>query len=362
LVLTFALASLVSVASAEDTLRICIYGDNRGSNEVHRTILREAQRVTPRMFVIDGDVVKYDYGQLGTPEAVLQDYRKIFATHDNSLSLWPATPGPVVFVAAGGHDEQYFLDPETAAIADTSKGRRYAYEGRSNLGVQLYDAFRLDEMRIRVQPLTELTKPLPRSRFGDYFVIVGVGSRRDVALLVLYRSDRWGFQPEQVDWIEQTLAAFRKMSPSVPLIAVAHDWTWYLPDVTDDGSTDGSRNAVSNGTPQADQSQKQRLFAIMTQHNVDLAIASDLHAYWADTSGSLLRINCGAAICRDPDGEIVAADNAWIEYAQTNSRIQIRVHPIDPPIGCGLREEAAAYGVHFEKNRTAGSTWRQINN
>ena len=42
----------------------------------------------------------------GTSEAVLQDYRKIFSSRDNSLTLWPATPGPAVFVAAGGHDEQ----------------------------------------------------------------------------------------------------------------------------------------------------------------------------------------------------------------------------------------------------------------
>jgi hypothetical protein len=66
-------------------LRVCIYGDNRGSNRVHRAILKQARAVEPRLFVIVGDVLKFDYGFRGTPEAVLNDYRAVFATPENSL-------------------------------------------------------------------------------------------------------------------------------------------------------------------------------------------------------------------------------------------------------------------------------------
>ena len=54
---------MVSSASAEDTLRVCIYGSNLGSNEVHRAVLKEAKRLNPRIFLIDGDILNYEYGQ-----------------------------------------------------------------------------------------------------------------------------------------------------------------------------------------------------------------------------------------------------------------------------------------------------------
>ncbi|RPH92833.1 hypothetical protein EHM69_11880 [candidate division KSB1 bacterium] len=348
------------MASAEAPLRICIYGDNRGSNPVHRAVLKAAFKRDPRLFVIAGDILKHDYGYKGTPEAVFNDYRAVFATTRNPLELWPATPGPVIITTPGGHDEQFFVDPQSAAAADTAHGHRNIFEGTNELGVKLYDAFVLEEMRMRGQPFTEIGKPLPMSPYGDYLLLIGSGSHRDVALLMLYRTDRWCFRSDQIDWVDSTLAALRVLSPSLPLIAVAHDWTWFQPDVLDDGSIDGANNAVRDASPQLDQRQKRRLHRLMLKYRVDLAVAADRHAYWAGSEGSLLRLNCGAAICTDPDGDPVALDNLWLEYEQTSDSLRVFVHSIDPPVGCGLRQEAAALGTAFAKYRAADSTWRPI--
>jgi hypothetical protein len=347
--------------AAETPLRVCIYGDNRGANPVHRAILQQAAKVRPRFFVIAGDILKYNYRRVGTPEAVLRDYRSVFGTRENPLTLWPAVPGPVIFPVAGGHDEQYFLAPAVAAAADTTRGRRYAYEGTPELGMQLYEVFNLDQMRIRVQPLSEMSKPLPMSPYGDYLVVVGSGTRRDCGLLVLYRTDRWGFRPDQIEWVDSTLEDFRNESPDVPLLVVGHDGTWLLPDTLDDGHRDGINNGVRTEDPQMDRAQKRRLADVLKIYHADVEIASDSHEYWATMSGALLRLNCGAAICKDVFNEKVAADNVWIEYSQDDRMLQVTVHAIDPPVGCGLRPEAAALGTAFEKNRAANSLWQTIN-
>jgi hypothetical protein len=346
---------------AEQPLRVCIYGDNRGSNRVHRAILKQARAVEPRLFLVVGDVLKFDYGYRGTPEAVLNDYRAVFATPENSLQWWPAAPGPAVFVVPGGHDEQFFLDPKIAAVADTSHGKRYAYEGTNELGVRLYEAFDLEEMYVRVQPFVDFGQPLPMSPYGDYLLMVGSGARHDLALLLLYRTDRWCFRADQINWADSTLAALRQESPHLPLIVSAHDWTWFLPDTLDDGHLDGANNSVRDGSAEFDAQLKRRLRDILLRYRTDVALAADLHAYWADAEGSLLRLNCGAAICTDPQGERVASDNLWLEYVQTPESLKIITHPIEPPIGCGLRAEAAAYGIAFAKSRAAGSVWRRIN-
>jgi hypothetical protein len=351
----------VNVVRAEQPLRVCIYGDNRGSNRVHRAILKQARVVEPRLFLIVGDVLKFDYGYRGTPEAVLNDYRAVFATPENSLEWWPAAPGPAVFVVPGGHDEQFFLDPKLAAVADTSRGKRYAYEGTNELGVRLYEAFDLEEMHVRVQPFVDFDQPLPMSPYGDYLLMVGSGARHDLALLLLYRTDRWCFRADQIDWVDSTLAALRAEWPHLPLIAAAHDWTWYLPDTLDDGHLDGANNSVRDGSAKFDALQKQRLRRILLRNRADLAVAADLHAYWADADSPLLRLNCGAAICTDAQGARVAFDNLWLEYVQTPESLKVIAHPIEPPIGCGLRSEAAAYGIAFVKSRAAGSVWRRTN-
>lgn len=343
---------------AEAPLRVCIYGDNRGASRVHRAILKQAKKIHPRLFVIDGDVVKYDFGKPGTPEAVLHDYRSILATPDNPLDFWPDAPGPAVFVTPGGDDEQFFLNPETARIADKSRGKRCAYEGTNELGVKLYELFALDAMRIRVQPLTEIEKPFPMSSYGDYLLIVGSGSRRDCALLMIYRTDRWAFREAQVNWIDSTLKVLRKTSPSLPLLAVAHDWTWFFPDTLDDGHLDGADNGVLGASAESDLKQKKRLFGLMRKYRVDLAVSADRHVYWAGLDGSLLRVNCAAAMCTDPRGERVAVDNLWVEYSQSASSLKVLVHPVDPPVGCGITPASSSYGLAFEKNRAAGSVWR----
>lgn len=351
----------MTTVSAEDTLRICIYGDNRGSNNVHRAVLQQAHDLDVLMFINTGNVLKYDYGYAGTPDAVLEDYRKTFAGPENPLTLWPSTPGPVVFAVVGGHDEQFFLDAETSAAADTTPDLRYPFEGRPDLGTQLYEAFQLESMRIRVQPLTQIGKPLPKSPYGDYLLIVGSGARQDVAVLALYRSDCWCFKPDQIDWIDSTLTALREKSPSLPLLMIGHDWTWYLPEIADDGSVDGVHNAVNRCEPEDDLEQKVRLSDIMNRVGVDVAVASDRHAYWAETEGPLLRINAAATICQSPSGRQVAADNVWLEYEQTKKELKLTVHPLEPPVGCGLRAEAAAYGTEFVKSRAASSVWQRAN-
>jgi hypothetical protein len=345
---------------ADDPLRICIYGDNRGSNKVHRAILRQAKVVDPRLFIINGDVLKFDYGSQGTPDAVLQDYRTVFSSRENPLTMWPAAPGPAVFVAPGGHDEQYFVPADLAAAADKSKGKRYSFEGTSEYGTQLYDAFNLEQMRILVQPLSDISEPLPMSRYGDYLLTVGVGPRRDCAIMILYRTDRWSFHPDQVDWVDSTLSEVRRKTPMIPILMVAHDWLWLYPDSLDDGHIDGASNGVREGSAEADRQQKQRLFRLMQQYRVDLAVASDSHAYWAQMDSTMLKVNCAAAICTDPRGQQVAADNVWLEYVQTAGELKIIAHTIEPPIGCGMTPTAAAFGTAFEKTRTKAAVWHTI--
>jgi hypothetical protein len=328
---------------------------------VHREILKQARKLHPRFFIIDGDLIKSDYHQSGKPEALLADYRSVFATPQNDLREWPQAPGPVIFPVPGGFDEQYFVRSDMATMADTSLGRRSIFEGTCDLGMQLYDVFNLDQMRIPVQPLPEIGKPLPMSDFGDYFIISGAGPRRDCALLVLYRTDRWGFREEQVNWVDKTLDGFRRVSPTLPLIAVASDWTWYFPDSLDDGRSDGRAHAVREGSAQSDERQKARLFHLLDKYHADVAIAAGHHAYWADAAGGLLRVNCGSAICEDPHGERVGVDNLWLEYRQTTDSLFLKVHDIEPPAGCGLRTESAIYGSEFVKHRAAGSVWRTTN-
>jgi hypothetical protein len=96
----------------------------------------------------------------------------------------------------------------------------------------------------------------------------------------------------------------------------------------------------------------------MQKYRVDVAIGADRHVYWAGSNGSLLRVNCAAALCTDPRGERVAVDNLWLEYSQTPSSLKIIAHPIDPPVGCGISPSSTSYGLAFEKNRAAGSVWR----
>ncbi len=360
--LAFGILVLSQSAWAEQNYRICIYGDNRGANPVERAILKQAKRARVQLFVINGDVLKYDYGPAGTPEAVLADYRRVFATVEQSLAEWPETPGPNVLAIPGGHDEQYFLSAEMAALADSSRGKRYDYEGTSELGTRLYDAFNLDFMRLRVQPFAELADPLPMSPYGDYLLVTGSGGQRECALLALYRTDRWAFREDQVDWIEAALHKLRAESPDLPLIVAAHDWMWFYPDSLDNGEHDGAQNGIRDGSPERDRQQKRRLFQLMLDYRVDLAVASDLHAYWAGADGGLLRVNCAAARCTDPRGQHVAIDNVWLEYSQTATTLTLVAHPIEPPVGCGLQPEAAAYGVQFEKRRAPGAVWRTIIN
>lgn len=342
-------------------LRIAVYGDNRGSNPVHRQILREARAAGCQMFVIAGDVLKHDYDSLGTPEAVFEDYRAEFATKENPLKRWPQGPGPAVFVVPGGHDEQFFLDSQHAATVDSAAGGRYAVEGTNDLGVQLYDAFYLEDMRVRVQAIPDIGRPLPMSPYGDYLLTVGTGSRRQCALLMLYRTDRWGFRAEQIAWMDSVLADLRRSSPRLPLIAVAHDWTWFFPDTLDDGRADGWHNGIRAGSPENDRVQKRRLYSLLKEYRADVAIASDRHAYWAGVDSALLRVNCAAAIFTSPDGQPVALDNVWLEYAQDDTSLSLTAYVIEPPVGCGLHEEAAALGTAFRKSRISGSTWQNLN-
>lgn len=324
-------------------------------------MLKQARSIEPRLFIIAGDVLKYDYGFRGTPEAVLNDYRAVFAAPENSLQWWPSAPGPAVFAVPGGHDEQYFLDPKIAAVADTSRGKRYAYEGTNELGVRLYHAFELDEMFVRVQPFVEVGQTLPMSPYGDYLLVVGSGARRELAVLFLYRTDRWCFRADQIDWIDSTLSRLRIQSPRIPLITVGHDWTWFFPDTLDDGHLDGAQNAIREGSAEFDSGQKRRLWSLLQNYRADIAIASDLHAYWVEADSAILRVNCGAAICTDAVGDRVASDNLWLEYIQTAESLKIIAHPVEPPIGCGLRAEAAAMGTAFVKSRNADSIWRRTN-
>jgi hypothetical protein len=343
---------------AADPLRICIYAGNRGGNKVHRAILKQAKKLRPRFFVADGDLLKYDYHFNGTPEAVLEDYRIVFGTAQHPLTDWPQGPGPALLTVPGGMDEEFFVDPGQAEDADRFRGRRNVFEGTNELGVQLYDAFYLDDMRLRVQSLPEMSKPLPMSPYGDYLLISGSGPRRECAMLGIYRTDRWCFRKDQIDWIDSTLAEFRAISPTLPLIVVASDWTWFLPDTVDDGHIDGQRHSIREGSPKSDAAQKQRLFAVLKKYSTDVAIAAGHHAYWADTTGTLLRVNCGAAICRDPHGQQVAVDNLWLDYSQTSDSMFVSAHSVEPPLGCGINPSASVYGFTFAKRRAAGAVWR----
>ncbi|MBI5059736.1 hypothetical protein HZB60_08155 [candidate division KSB1 bacterium] len=342
-------------------MRICIYSDNRGAGEVHRAVLKAAQQITPKLYVINGDVVKYDYALTGSPEAVLADYRAALGTPQNTLEFWPSAPGPAIFTAVGGHDEQYFLGSSLAAAADRTPAKRTAYEGVTELGVQLYDAFHLEEMRVRVQPYKDIGTPLPMSKYGDYLLYVGSGLRRDLAILFLYRSDRWSFRTDQVAWVDSMLADVRRQNPTLPLLVVAHDWTWYFPDTLDDGSVDGAHNGIREGVPEFERELRRQLFAAMQKNRVDAAFAADRHAYYADALDGMLRVNSGAAICTDADGERVAADNLWVEYTQTATVLRVIAHAVAAPVGCGIGEEAAEFGLVFEKKRAPGAVWRALN-
>ncbi len=338
-------------------MTICFYGNSLGSNAVHREILAEAREHNTRLYFIAGDVVSHTSGADGRPDAVFDDYRAVFSTPESPLKLWPYTPGPVVFAVPGGSDEQYFLPRDVADFADVSLAGRSAYEGSVECGVRLFDAFYLEQMRLRVQPLTLQSKPLPKSPFGDYLLIIGTGTKREAAVLAIYRTDRWAFQSEQISWIDSTVGFFRAESPSIPLIAIAHDAQWYHSDSLDDGTVESPLSGVRSGSAQNDLELRERLAAMLVDYRVDLALAADNDDYSASIAGGLLRMNTGAASPADSARGRSGVDNLWIEYTQTDSSIQINVHPA----GKGLRPAAAASGLAFEKHRSAESVWRDSN-
>jgi hypothetical protein len=346
---------------ADGPVRICLYSDNRGAGEVHRSILKSSRRISPKLYVINGDAVRFDDPRAGSPEAVFADYRRALGTTANPLTNWPSAPGPAIFTAVGGLDEQYFLDPSLSAEVDRSRGGRSSYEGLPEFGTQLYDAFHLEEMRIRVQPYRDIGTELPKSRYGDYLLYVGSGLRRDLAIMFLYRSDRWSFKSDQIAWVDSVLTDVRQRDPELPLLMVAHDWTWFLPDTLDDGSIDGSTHSIREGTPEYERELRRELFSAMQTNRVDVAFAAGRNAYFAAALDGLLRINSGAAICVDSKGERVAADNLWIEYSQTASTLRVIAHAVQPPTGCGISDESTEFGLVFEKKRAPGAVWRALN-
>ncbi len=345
---------------ARDPITICIYGEPRGSSAAHRALLRDAKKHAPRLFLIAGNVLDHRNGIAGRPDAVLNDYRTVFSSPENPLKLWPFTPGPALFATPGGFDEQYYLPKDVAASADSLMAGRTAYEGTWEYGVRLYDSFYLEQMRLRVQPLTKHSQPLPRSPYGDYLLVIGTGSKKDLAVISIYRTDRWSFKTGQISWLDSTLAFFRAEAPSIPLLAISHDQLWYLPDTLDDGSHVGLGAGVREGQPESDLALRRQVCRMFQEYRVDLAIAAGSGEYRAASNDGLLRINAGAVLCEDASGARIAQDNLWIEYTQNDTTLQVTAHPLEGSMGCGLRPEAAAAGITFEKHRAPNSIWRVL--
>ncbi len=239
LLLFFNFFVLLSCAEVEEMGDVkwsfAVYSDNRGSNPTHRAILRSIARIKPDVILNLGDIVFHskDYG---TMDSFRKDVEESYGKFDDFLRIF--------YPSIGGHEERYYNQakyPPKGKEPDNEAGRRF------------YDEVKLKE---RVAEFND--------EYGDYYF-----SHKGLHFIMLYRSDEWEFRDGQVNWLKSIL----KKTGDEPVIITGHAGLWFYP---------------------LSANQKE-IVKLMREHKVDIALAADIHDYYADTAGNMMMFRSGSA-------------------------------------------------------------------
>ena len=233
----FALLSCAEVEDMDDVKwSFVVYSDNRGSNPTHRAVLTSIAEIKPDIILNLGDIVfrSEDYG---TMASFRKDVEECYGNFDDFLKIF--------YPSIGGHEERYYNQtqyPPTGREPDNEAGRK------------LYDEVRLGER------VTEFN-----DEYGDYYF-----SHKGVHFIMLYRSDEWEFQDGQVSWLRKIL---EKVNGDGPAIVTGHGGMWFYP--------------ISGN--------QREIVKLLRECNVDIALAADIHDYYADAYDNMLMFRSGSA-------------------------------------------------------------------
>jgi len=240
ILLILSLSALFSCAEDGDIGEVkwsfVVYSDNRGSNPSHRKLLTTLARLNPDIILGLGDIVfrSEDYG---TVASFRKDIEECYGSFDDYLKKF--------YPSIGGHEERYYNQskyPPNGKEPDNEAGRKF-----------------YDEVKLR-ERVTEFN-----DESGDYYF-----SHKGVHFVMLYRSDEWEFLDGQVSWLKSIL---EKIDGDGPIIVTGHGGMWFYP---------------FSGN-------QRKIIKLLREYKVDIALAADVHDYFADTYENMMMFRSGSA-------------------------------------------------------------------
>jgi len=216
-----------------------VYSDNRGSNFVHRKVLKSIAKVKPDLILNLGDLVfrGEKYGTLGRFKKDVEDNWGDFESFNN-----------IFYPTIGGHEERYYNQREYPP---------YGKEPGNEAGQKLYEELGLEKR------VAEYNK-----KYGDYYF-----KHKNVHFIMMYRSDEWKVKDGQVKWLKETL---KNIKIGEPIVACGHAGGWFLP----------SKDKNSN---------HEKIRKLLRKHKVEIELAADWHDYYANADGTILQMRSGSA-------------------------------------------------------------------
>ena len=237
--LFFNLFALLSCAGVEDMGDVkwsfVVYSDNRGSNPTHRAVLRSIAKIKPDVILNLGDIV-FRSNDYGTMDSFRKDVEESYGKFDDFLRIF--------YPSIGGHEERYYNQtkyPPMGKEPDNEAGRKF------------YDTVNLKE---RVAEFNH--------EYGDYYF-----SHKGLHFIMLYRSDEWEFRDGQISWLKNILEKIG----DAPVIVAGHAGLWFYPISTN----------------------QKEILKLMREHEVEMALAADIHDYYANGIGSMMMFRSGSA-------------------------------------------------------------------
>ena len=158
-----------------------VYSDNRGSNPTHREVLASIAKIKPDLILNLGDLVFWDE-KYGTLESFKKDVEETWGDFDSFNRIFYPT--------IGGHEERYY---------NKSVYPPYGKEPDNQAGQKLYRDL---EIKKRVAKFNE--------QYGDYYF-----KHKNVHFIMMYRSDEWKVQDQQVEWLTDVLNSIKDNDPIV---------------------------------------------------------------------------------------------------------------------------------------------------
>lgn len=232
-------SALLSCAEVEEMGDVkwsfVVYSDNHGSNPTHRAVLTTIAKIKPDVILNLGDIVfrSKDYG---TMASFRKDVEECYGNFSDFIKIF--------YPSIGGHEERYYNQAEYPP---------HGKEPDNEAGRKFYDEVKLQER------VTEFN-----DEYGDYYF-----RHKGVHFIMLYRSDEWEFRDGQVSWLKGILENIS----GGPIIVTGHGGMWFYP---------------------ISANQKQ-IVKLLREYNVDIALAADIHDYYAHSYGNILMFRSGSA-------------------------------------------------------------------